>query len=251
MISIGARYCGPPESGNGGYCSGVLAKHLRGPVEVTLRKPPPLERELRIDLSGARAELRDGDDLVAEAREVELNLDVPPPVSFDVATRLSAHYVGLRAHHFPTCFVCGPARAPGDGLRIFAGAERQGEPVASPWVASASVCDASGRVPPEIMWAALDCAGYFAVAEPDYPIALLGRMTAELLGDIGEGDRSIVMGYSLGREGRKLFAGTAVFGANGELKARARQVWIVLSGALSSRPPPLSSRSQRFSPSGA
>jgi len=245
MISIGARYCGPPESGNGGYCSGVVAKHLRGPVEVTLRKPPPLERELQLELNGARAELRDGEHLVAEAREAELVLDVPPPVSFELATKLSAHYVGFRAHHFPTCFVCGPGRAEGDGLRIFPGAERHGEPVAAPWVVSPSLCDGNDRVPTEIVWAALDCAGYFAVAEPDYPIALLGRMTAEVFGEIRAHDRAVIMGYGMGRDGRKLFAGTAVFGANGELKARARQVWIVVSGPASSRPP-LSPRSQRF-----
>jgi hypothetical protein len=96
------------------------------------------------------------------------------------------------------------------------------------------------------MWAALDCAGYFAVAGPDYPVALLGRMTAELYGNVSAHDRVVVMGYGFGREGRKLFAGTALFGANGELKARARQVWIALGGPASSRPPPLSTRSQRF-----
>ena len=30
-------------------------------------------------------------------------------------------HAGLHDHRYPTCFVCGPERAQGDGLRIFTG----------------------------------------------------------------------------------------------------------------------------------
>jgi hypothetical protein len=37
-LVVEARYCGPPNSGNGGYVAGLLARRLgEGPVEVTLR----------------------------------------------------------------------------------------------------------------------------------------------------------------------------------------------------------------------
>lgn len=227
-LRIAARYCGPPDSGNGGYTAGLLAKALGRSVEVTLRKPPPLEKALDLLMLEERAELRDEATLIAEARPAQLELDVPAAPSFERAAELSTHYVGHRRHHFPTCFVCGPARAQGDGLRIFPGAAETGR-VAAPWVPHESLTDSQGLVGSEIIWAALDCAGYFAAGAPDYPVALLGRMTADVIGTVQRGERCTVMGWSLGREGRKLQAGTAVVGADGSVRARARQTWILLA----------------------
>ena len=93
----------------------MLAKALGGAVEVTLRRPPPLEQPLSLVVDQARAELRDGGELVAEARRTPLELEVPSAPSFARAAELSQHYVGHAKHHFPGCFVCGPARAAGDG----------------------------------------------------------------------------------------------------------------------------------------
>lgn len=239
MVRIAARFRGPPDSGNGGYSAGLLAEQLKrttlaapagkdGSVEVTLRKPPPLERELQIVRAADELQLRDGEQLIAEARSAPLELEVPPAPPFERAAALSSHYVGHHRHHFPTCFVCGPARAVSDGLRIFPSAEQPGQPVAAPWVPDASLADGDGRVRPEFVWAALDCVGYFGVAAPDYPVALLGRITAELTGAVQAGERCVVLGWALGREGRKLHAGTAVFGADGRLRGRARQTWILL-----------------------
>ena len=225
-MRIASRYCGPPDSGNGGYCAGLLANALGGAVEVTLRRPPPLEQPLSLHVEQAYAELRHGEDLVAEARPTRLGLEVPSAPSFARATELSAHYVGHDKHHFPGCFVCGPARAVGDGLRIFPGAEHEGEPVAAPFCPDASLSHTGGVVASEFVWAALDCVGYFAVARPDYPVALLGRMTAEVFGSVQVDEPCVVIGWSLGREGRKLQAGTALFGADGRLGGCARQTWI-------------------------
>jgi hypothetical protein len=238
MMRIAARYCGPPDSANGGYCAGALAAHLqstlrqRGPVEVTLRRPPPLERDLLPAVEGARVRLMNGAELVAEARPAELEAEPPSPPSFERAEELSGHYIGHLKHHFPTCFVCGPARRPGDGLRIFPGAERAEQPVAAPWVPDVSLASSSGQLPAPLIWAALDCAGYFAVGAPEYPVALLGRMTAQVTRDVHVGERCVVIGWAIGREGRKLHAGTAVFGEQGEICARARQTWIVLPTGL-------------------
>jgi hypothetical protein len=192
---------------------------------VTLRSPPPLGRPLRLS-GGDPLQLFDGDRLLAEARPVAFALDVPPPPPFERAQALSAFYVGHREHNFPGCFTCGPGRAPGDGLRVFAGRERAEEPVAAPFIPDASVADAAGRVALAAHWAAIDCPGYFGAAPPGHPPALLGRMTAELLGTVQVGERCVVLGWGLGMEGRKIFAGTALFGADGRLVARARQIWI-------------------------
>src|SRR5436190_4787386 len=45
-IIIGKRYCGPPNSGNGGYVCGRLASHIPGDAEIMLRAPPPLDKPL-------------------------------------------------------------------------------------------------------------------------------------------------------------------------------------------------------------
>jgi hypothetical protein len=54
---------------------------------------------------------------------------------------------------------------------------------------------------------------------------LLGRITARLAGRVRVGERCVVIGWPIGAEGRKRFAGTAVFGADGALRGIARAVW--------------------------
>ena len=241
---IGARFCGPPDSGNGGYTAGCLAHHLGGVAEITLRSPPPLDRELEVHVAHDCAELRDGETLIAEGRQGGLDLKPPAAPSFEQALTLAEHYVGFKKHNFPGCFVCGPARAVGDGLRIFPGCDEPTKLVAAPWIPHPNLADPDGVVRPEFMWAALDCAGYFAVAAPDYPNALLGRMTAELRGPIRPNDRCVVVGWPLAREGRKLYAGTAIYDQSGELRGRAMQTWIAIA-RVTSRPPPAPPPSMR------
>jgi hypothetical protein len=57
---------------------------------------------------------------------------------------------------------------------------------------------------------------------------LLGEMQAHVDRRVRVGDPCIVIGWKLGAEGRKHYAGTAVFDQEGELLARARATWIEL-----------------------
>jgi hypothetical protein len=66
QITIPKRFCGPPESGNGGYVCGLLAGYVNGDAEVTLRLPPPLDRPLDVVRESGVARLMEGDKLVAE-----------------------------------------------------------------------------------------------------------------------------------------------------------------------------------------
>ncbi|HEY3498111.1 MAG TPA: hypothetical protein VGK73_25610 [Polyangiaceae bacterium] len=228
-VVIAGRFCGPPQSGNGGYSSGLVAREFEGAVEVTLRKPPPLDRALALRRDAVLA-LCDGDEIVAEARPATLELTVPDPPSFDDAVVASRTYRGFEQHSFPTCFVCGPGRAAGDGLRIFPGRASDSRLVAAPWVPDASLAAPDGCVAPEFLWASLDCPGYFGAAPEELPRALLGRMTAELTGSVAPGERCVVIGWRLGLEGRKLHAASALFGADGTLRGKARQTWIIVNG---------------------
>ena len=226
-VRIDRRFRGPPTSGNGGYCAGLLGAHLAGAVEVTLRAPPPLERDLRFTRTPTGAALLDGDQVVAEARAVPLALEVPAPPRLSDARAWSLGYTGFASHIFPGCFVCGPARGEGDGLRIFAGRSPEGTLVGAPFLPDASLAGgvAGAPLPVPVAWAALDCPGYFAVGNGE--AALLGRMTAEWTRLPVTGARYVILGWPLGREGRKLHAGTALFDEAGALLGRSRQTWLL------------------------
>ena len=162
-FSIARRFCGPPQSGNGGYVCGRLGKHLLGSVAVRLRVPPPLDVELLVEASGTEARLLQGSTVVAEARLAPLQIQVPAAPSFAEAAEASKGYVGFIRHSFPGCFVCGPDRGAGDGLRIFPGAAAGRALVAAPWVPDSSLAEGAPTIMPEYMWAALDCPSGFAV----------------------------------------------------------------------------------------
>lgn len=225
-VTIASRFCGPPRSGNGGYCCGLAAAGMEGAVEVTLRRPPPLDQALRVE-RGDTVVLREGNDVVVEARPARLALDVPPAPSFEDAEAMSRRFAGFASHAFPACFVCGPVRAPGDGLRIFPGGAPDDGLVSAPWIPDRSLAGTGGRVSPEFLWAALDCPGYFAVADPGEP-ALLGRMTAEVEAGVAPGERCVVVAWPIARSGRKLTAGTALYDASGTLCGRSLQTWITV-----------------------
>ena len=218
-IVFSRRFRGPLDSANGGYACGRLATFVDADVvEVTLRLPPPLEHPLEVRHADGRVQLLQGDALVAEGRVGKLELAPPAPVSVAEAEEASARHVPAAAPLFAECFSCG-ARTEGDGLRIYAGAVRGREPVhAAPW----KVDEAS----PEIVWAAIDCSGAYAVGAAGRGEVVLGRMTARVLRAPESGATGVVVAWPLGEEGRKLYAGTALFAGDGELLALARQTWI-------------------------
>jgi hypothetical protein len=186
---------------------------------VTLRLPPPLESPLRVERDGERVQVFDGDALVAEARPAQLDLELPEPVTFAEASRLAAARPPDPDHPFPGCFVCGPEREEGDALCLRPAAAAAGLVVA-PWRPAAGA--------PELVWAALDCPGAYAV-NPNFArgASVLGRLTARLLALPAPGDECVVVAWPLGGEGRRLHAGTALFRAGVPL-AYARAVWFLV-----------------------
>lgn len=234
-VTIPARYCGPPGSSNGGYISGLVSRPIDGPAVVTLKSPPPLDTPMRLDVNGSRTWLYHGmsptEKLIAHAESAPLSLDVP---ALPDKETLLAHSLTCDHHHgeeFDGCFVCGVARAEGDGLRIFASRLPDGGDVyAAPWHLDTSLADETGMVRPEMVWAALDCPGYWAIRN-HAGYALLGRFHVRIDRPLRADGVAIVAAWGLESAGRKHGAGTALFDSEGQLVAVARALWITVDKA--------------------
>ena len=226
IITIGARFCGPPDSGNGGYVAGMLAGQSHAPVRVRLRKPPPLNASLVVHtLDNGGLELKRDDEVIAEAQRYQVELQAPAAPAYVDALDASRSYSGFKHHPYPGCFVCGPQRARGDGLRLFPGTWGSDGMVAAPWMPDASLCGADGKVCSEFIWAALDCPGYFAAVNDGRQL-LLGEIAARIDRRVHAAESCVVVGWQLEREGRKHIVGTALYDDDGEPCARALATWI-------------------------
>ncbi|HZD74672.1 MAG TPA: hypothetical protein VE776_12460 [Actinomycetota bacterium] len=243
-LCLPRRFCGPPGAANGGFAAGSLAALLGDDaIEVTLRRPVPLERPLEVRHDGDGTLLLEDDGcLLAQAgpsaTEVELTApDIPTPEEARAAAGRAAYY---DEPVFPDCFVCGPARGPGDGLRIFPGPVSGRSVWVAPWTPDRSAGGPDGRVWNEMVWAALDCPGGLAAVEaaavPADTAALLGQMTARLAVRPRIGTEYQVIAWLLRRDGRKLTARSALLGPDGEVLAAATALWVTVArGALTSR----------------
>lgn len=225
-VRVPARFCGPQDSANGGYFSGLVSRLSPQIVTVRLLRPPPLETDLDARMhDDGRIDVLDGTLPIAQARPAGLDLVVPPAPDYVEALDASLHFPGLHHHPFPGCFVCGTARARGDGLRLFPGPLPGRDAVAAAWVPDPSLDGGDGKVAPEFMWAALDCPGAFASGAGQRTL-LLGEFTAHVDRRLHVGESATVLAWKIAHEGRKYTAGTAIFDEDGEVCGRSLAVWI-------------------------
>lgn len=213
---IAERFNGPPGSGHGGYSAGVFSGVVNGggPVEVTLRRPPPLNQSLTV--AGTQIHTLSG-DLVAEVHPVSAFDAVVTPVTYAEAVEASKSFLGVTDHPFPTCYVCGPARS--DGLRIFPGRLADGR-TAAPFPIPAGPSR-------EMVWAALDCPGGWATAATGR-VSVLGRIAVEITTVPGRGSGCVVMGKAVETQDRKTLVHTTLCGPGGQVLAQARATWIAI-----------------------
>jgi hypothetical protein len=230
-ITIPARFRGPPQSGNGGYVAGLLARLAGGHRAVAMRAPAPLDTDLTFDGSGETARLTHGDTLIAEAAPADV-ADLPVPPAPPTLEQARAASEGYQSFH-PICVCCTDRLPPEEGLRVRAGQVEVAPAgtVAAVWDVHPAFCDADGRAPEEIVWAAMDCPGFYAwVAHDGRHGALTGRMQAEVLERPRAGEACIVLAWPLERVSeRRRTAGVALFGADGRLMARGVQTWIAVA----------------------
>jgi hypothetical protein len=223
-VVIPSRFNGPPESAHGGYACGRVAALVDAPaVEVTLRRPPPLDHPLQEHRDGPAVALHDGDEIVATARPAELAVDGPPPVGLDAAAAARERYAWHDEHPFPGCFGCGPARDPEDALCLYTGPVGDGR-FAVPWT-PAPWAGRGGVVEPVFTWAALDCPSAAPFHGDVEGALLLGRLTLAIEGPVAVGAPHVIQSWAEGVDGRKRHSAVALYTAGGERRARGRAVW--------------------------
>jgi hypothetical protein len=162
-----------------------------------------------------------------------LERDVVEPVPYDEVAARTGPFAGAIDHPFPACFVCGPDRTEGDGLRLFPGTLGPGR-TACTWQPGQWVADSRGIVPPEIVWAALDCPGGWSSDLVGRPM-VLGTMTASVVRSPSVGEPCVVVGRLDASDERRSSTSTALYGDAGELLARAEAVWIRVDPATFNR----------------
>ena len=234
-VTIGKRFCGFPDAALGGYVCGLLADALDvKEADSWLRAPVPLETPLEIAVEDGRAVLRDEETLLAEAVPSELELDAPQAVGFEQAQEATKSFPGFESHLYPGCFGCGTEPAEGEGLRLFPGRLDGGAAMAAPWTPPSDLVEGADQIPRELVWSAFDCPQLWSLIRweetGEDEAWVTGQMSARLDRPIVIGQPHVVVSWPIDREGRKLFAGAAIFTADGELCALSRQTAILVSG---------------------
>lgn len=237
-IVLEPRFCGPPDSGNGGMAAGVVASALPGGARVTLCAPPPLGVAMQLEGDDSEVSLTCGEHLIATGQAHALNpaLLAPPSgprLNYDQALARQPDYIGFAQHNFPGCFVCGPTLEPGDGLRIFAAPA--GRTVVAAWQPDESFANDDGRVDARFVHAALDCPSYFAFGSVDL-VALLGRMHSAVFEAPRAGERLIVEAWPVDCDGRKHHSAAVLRRDDGTILAGAYNTWIEINGAIPQPP---------------
>jgi hypothetical protein len=234
QLVIDAAYAGLPDLVHGGYVAGVLTSALAtDSSRVRLRRPVPTGRALRLERPGpGHVELSDDGGLLADGVAADVLLDVPEPAGRAEARSASLRFPGTTRHPFPGCVVCGPGHP--HGLRVFPGPVSGRAIVAAHWVPPEQLADDRGELPKELVSAALDCTQLWAMMVHAPPATSDRVVTAvietRLEQPVAAGAPHVVIGWPIGRDGRRWLAGAAVFGPRGELCAAGRQAAAVVSG---------------------
>jgi hypothetical protein len=242
-IVVARRFRGPDTglaTGNGGYFCGLVATAAptATAIEIRSRTGIPLERPLTVREEAGRVEVLDDGALVARAGPERLAVQAPAPPPVEVALEASRRFQarlddGSVRHPFPECFVCGHRRAIGDGLRLFTGPLSddgldRGQFRVAGWQPDPALLDPEGRLRPEFVWAALDCPGGWALAEP----INTGTLQVEIREPVDGRQCLIVMGWRAPgppqpRAGsRRRYVGTAMFDEGGRLLALGAAIWV-------------------------
>ena len=246
-LRIDAGYAGLPELAHGGYrgrdaLGGPGRREHPRPAAPT--GPHRARRCASIRPAPGLAELHDGAGLLADARR-HGRPDPGAPGS-SVPRRRGPHRTAspARPHHpIPGCLVCGPAHPA--GLHVTPGPVSGRAVVAAHWVPSAGHAGPDGDAS---AGAGQRGARLPAAVGPDGCTSPRRRRTASVTSvletrldaPVRAGVPHVVIGWPIGRDGRRWLAGAAIVGPDGELCAAGRQTAAVVGGlGRPARPRPL------------
>lgn len=243
QIVVPRQFRGPPFTANGGYICGVLSNAVGGRGAAMLRSGVPLDVEVTLSpAEDGGVTLHNAEGVLLGTAKPANDEAIPPtppaPPSIEEAREAqSASPFAERSLH-RGCFSCCIEREDGEGLGVHVG-QLAGAPVgecAGLWTPHANFADADGTIPDEITWGALDCSGSMAwFIKTGVHVGLLGTMAGEVLKKPKAGETYVVVAWTREAEGRKHFAGVALFDKDGEVLARSGQIWI---GRAPGAPPP-------------
>lgn len=227
LVTVARRFRGPPGCGNGGYVAGLIAEWIEGPAVVNLLAPTPLDVPLHRRREGGEVTLSDSQRIYARGRSLAAMppLDIPPPPSDEEIEAATIAYPDADRHPVPGCFVCGPAREPGDALCLSPGESPARDTAVAQWIAPSDFPDDHGHVATRMVWAALDCPSYFGLGSP-FRTLLLARIEARIERPVLPGERLRVTGWEIDRDGRKFHSATALHDEEGAVVALARALWV-------------------------
>jgi hypothetical protein len=240
-IVVPRQFRGPPTTANGGYICGVLSNAVGGRGSAMLRAGVPLDVPVMLNLAAdgsATLSNAEGQPLGSAKPAEDSALPAPPaPPSIEAARAFGETSPFAKRPLHRGCFSCCIEREDGEGLGVYVG-QVEGAPAgqcAGVWTPHSNFANPDGTMPDEITWAALDCPGSMAwYIKSGAPVGLLGTMAGEVLIKPRAGETYVVSAWALEAEGRKHFAGVALFDKTGTLMARGGQIWIGRAPA----PPP-------------
>ncbi|MBA4010648.1 MAG: hypothetical protein C0481_02165 [Phenylobacterium sp.] len=233
-IVVPRQFRGPPFTANGGYICGVLSSAVGGRGVAMLRAGVPLDTAVTLQpgegdgvlLVNAEGAVL-GSARPADDSQIPNPPPAPPTVEEAKAFAAASPFAARSLHR--GCFSCCVERDAGEGLGVFVG-QIDGAPAghcAGVWTPHANFADADGNIPDEVTWGALDCSGSMAWwIKSGSPVGLLGTMAGEVLRKPKAGETYVVVAWAREVEGRKHFAGVALFDGAGEVMARSGQIWI-------------------------
>lgn len=238
-VTVASKYKGPPDIANGGYVCSLFARYIDGAIDVMIKRPTPLDRELQICAGGDGVYyLMDGDQMIISAKPGLLDLTVPDAPGYEEAVRAAKASIALKPTPYthvtghgihPICFCCGADVPDGEGLKIHPGRVSGTSMVAAPWIPELACGDKQGYVRPEFIWTALDCPGAYALWElTDAKPGFLGRLIGQIEKPLRCDERCVVAAWPMGSDGRKLYTGTALFDTKGQIVGRSLATWFLM-----------------------
>ncbi|MBP8248413.1 hypothetical protein [Phenylobacterium sp.] len=232
-IIVPRQFRGPPVTANGGYICGVLSNAVGGRGSAMLRSGVPLDVPVTLtpgEDGGVVLTNAEGLPLGSAKPAADDAIPMPPtPPTIEEARRYQAASRFAQKSLHRGCFSCCIEREAGEGLGVHVG-QIDGAPegvCAGLWTPHANFANPDGTMPDEITWAALDCSGSMAWwVKTETPVGLLGTMAGEVLVKPKAGETYVVVAWADRVEGRKHFAGVALFDGAGQVMARSGQIWI-------------------------